>query len=72
MPPMSNDIASSRCHTFVAGIAASGTQGKRGAAPAAKIVSLDVMDDNGVARMLDIAANYRNDYLRVLRAKGLE
>src|SRR4051812_14350064 len=27
-------------------------------------------DDNGVARIRDIAANYRNDYLRVLRAKG--
>ena len=27
-------------------------------------------DDNGVARIRDVAANYRNDYLRVLRAKG--
>ena len=27
-------------------------------------------DDNGVARVRDIAANYRNDYLRLLRAKG--
>jgi serine protease AprX len=42
--------------TFVAGIAASGTQGKRGAAPAAKIVSLDVMDDQGMARTSDVIA----------------
>jgi lipopolysaccharide export system ATP-binding protein len=27
-------------------------------------------DDDGAARLRDIAANYRNDYLRVLRAKG--
>jgi lipopolysaccharide export system ATP-binding protein len=27
-------------------------------------------DDNGVARIRDVAANYRDDYLRVLRAKG--
>ena len=27
-------------------------------------------DDDGVARIRDVAANYRNDYLRVLRAKG--
>ena len=29
-------------------------------------------DDNGVARVRDIAANYRNDYLRLLRAKGVD
>jgi lipopolysaccharide export system ATP-binding protein len=29
-------------------------------------------DDNGVARIPDVAANYRNDYLRVLRAKGVD
>jgi lipopolysaccharide export system ATP-binding protein len=29
-------------------------------------------DDNGVARMRDVAANYRDDYLRVLRVKGLD
>src|SRR5687768_10528519 len=28
-------------------------------------------DDNGVALMRDVAANYRDDYLRVLRVKGL-
>ena len=27
-------------------------------------------DDNGVAQIRDVAANYRDDYLRVLRAKG--
>jgi len=27
-------------------------------------------DDTGAARIRDVAANYRNDYLRVLRAKG--
>ena len=29
-------------------------------------------DDNGVARVRDIAANYRNDYLRLLRTKGVD
>jgi lipopolysaccharide export system ATP-binding protein len=29
-------------------------------------------DENGVARIRDVAANYRNDYLRVLRAKGVD
>ena len=29
-------------------------------------------DENGVARVRDIAANYRNDYLRLLRAKGVD
>lgn len=27
-------------------------------------------DDDGIARIRDVAANYRDDYLRVLRAKG--
>ncbi|MGZ4415446.1 MAG: S8 family serine peptidase, partial [Gaiellaceae bacterium] len=42
--------------TFVAGIAASALQGKTGAAPGAKIVSLDVMDDQGMARTSDVIA----------------
>jgi serine protease AprX len=42
--------------TFVAGIAASGLLGKTGAAPAAKLVSLDVMDDHGMARTSDVIA----------------
>jgi serine protease AprX len=42
--------------TFVAGIAASGLAGKSGAAQRAKIVSLDVMDDKGMARTSDVIA----------------
>ena len=42
--------------TFVAGIAAADMQGKSGAAPGAKIVSLDVMDDHGMARTSDVIA----------------
>ena len=42
--------------TFVAGIAAGDLQGKTGAAPGAKIVSLDVMDDRGMARTSDVIA----------------
>ena len=42
--------------TFVAGIAAGSAAGYAGAAPQAKIVSLDVMDDNGMARTSDVIA----------------
>jgi serine protease AprX len=42
--------------TFVAGIAAGDLQGKTGAAPGAKIVSLDVMDDRGMAKTSDVIA----------------
>jgi serine protease AprX len=42
--------------TFVAGIAAGELQGKNGAAPGAKIVSLDVMDDQGMAKTSDVIA----------------
>jgi serine protease AprX len=42
--------------TFVAGIAAGGADGYTGAAPQAPLVSLDVMDDNGVARTSDVIA----------------
>jgi serine protease AprX len=42
--------------TFVAGIAASSLSGKTGAAPRAKIVSLDVMDDKGMAKTSDVIA----------------
>jgi serine protease AprX len=42
--------------TFVAGIAAGDLQGKSGAAPGAKIVSLDVMDDKGMAKTSDVIA----------------
>jgi serine protease AprX len=43
--------------TFVAGIAAGKlTSGRGGAAPNAKIVSIDVMDDQGMARTSDVIA----------------
>jgi serine protease AprX len=42
--------------TFVAGIAAGDGPNYAGAAPAAKLVSLDVMDDNGMARTSDVIA----------------
>jgi serine protease AprX len=42
--------------TFVAGIAAGGADGYTGATPQAPLVSLDVMDDNGVARTSDVIA----------------
>src|SRR5207237_8348288 len=42
--------------TFVAGIAAGGAAGYAGAAPNAKLVSIDVMDDNGGASTSDVIA----------------
>jgi serine protease AprX len=42
--------------TFVAGMAAGAAAGNAGAAPTAKIVSIDVMDDNGMGRTSDIIA----------------
>ena len=42
--------------TFVAGIAAGAADNYTGATPQAPIVSLDVMDDNGVARTSDVIA----------------
>ncbi|MDP9303219.1 MAG: S8 family serine peptidase [Actinomycetota bacterium] len=52
-----NSSGDGRGHgTFVAGIAASGLAGKSGAAQRAKIVSLDVMDDKGMARTSDVIA----------------
>ena len=42
--------------TFVAGIAAGASAGYAGAAPTAKIVALDVMDDTGMARTSDVIA----------------
>src|SRR5262249_12673165 len=40
--------------TFVAGIAAGRLAGKDGAAPTAKLVSIDVLDDEGMARTIDV------------------
>jgi serine protease AprX len=52
-----NSAGDGRGHgTFVAGIAAGEIAGRSGAAPTAKIVSLDVMDDNGMARTSDVIA----------------
>jgi serine protease AprX len=42
--------------TFVAGIAAGAAAGYAGAAPKAKIASLDVMNDSGVAKTSDVIA----------------
>ena len=42
--------------TFVAGIAAGHLSGKDGAAPTAKLVSIDVMDDQGMAMTSDVIA----------------
>jgi serine protease AprX len=42
--------------TFVAGIAAGGADHYTGATPQANLVSVDVMDDNGVARTSDVIA----------------
>jgi len=42
--------------TFVAGIAAGAAAGYAGAAPAAKLLSIDVMDDNGMGKTSDIIA----------------
>src|SRR6266480_5384996 len=52
-----NSAGDGRGHgTFVAGIAAGSAVGHAGAAPNAKIVSLDVMDDTGTARTSDVIA----------------
>ena len=42
--------------TFVAGIAAGSAPNQAGAAPAAKLVSVDTMDDRGMARTSDVIA----------------
>jgi serine protease AprX len=53
--------------TFVAGIAAGALVGKTGAAPAAKLVSLDVMDDKGMAKTSDVIA--ASDWILANKAK---
>src|SRR5215218_10992859 len=42
--------------TFVAGIAAGSAKDQAGAAPQTNLISLDVMDDNGMARTSDVIA----------------
>jgi serine protease AprX len=52
-----NSSGDGRGHgTFVAGIAAGSAPGMSGAAPGAPIISLDVMDDRGMARTSDVIA----------------
>ena len=52
-----NSSGDGRGHgTFVAGIAAGDISGRTGAAPGAKLVSIDVMDDQGMARTSDVIA----------------
>ncbi len=52
-----NSAGDGRGHgTFVAGIAAGGAEGYTGATPQSNLVSLDVMDDHGVARTSDVIA----------------
>ena len=52
-----NSAGDGRGHgTFVAGIAAGAADGYAGATPQANLVSVDVMDDHGVARTSDVIA----------------
>jgi serine protease AprX len=52
-----NSAGDGRGHgTFVAGIAAGGADGYAGTTPQANLVSVDVMDDSGVARTSDVIA----------------
>jgi serine protease AprX len=52
-----NSSGDGRGHgTFVAGIAAGSAPGYAGAAPQANLVSIDVMDDSGMARTSDVIA----------------
>jgi serine protease AprX len=52
-----NSSGDGRGHgTMVAGIAAGGASGHLGVAPRAKLVSIDVMDDQGMARTSDVIA----------------
>jgi serine protease AprX len=50
-----NSAGDGRGHgTFVAGIAAGSAKDQAGAAPQANLISVDVMDDNGMARTSDV------------------
>ena len=52
-----NSTGDGRGHgTFVAGIAAGGATGKTGVSPQSKVVSIDVMDDHGMAMTSDVIA----------------
>jgi serine protease AprX len=53
----SNAPGDGRGHgTLVAGIAAGNADGRAGAAPSAKLVSIDVLDDQGMAQTSDVVA----------------
>ena len=57
-----NSAGDGRGHgTFVAGIAAGSAKDQAGAAPQANLISLDVMDDSGMARTSDVIAGGRVD-----------
>jgi serine protease AprX len=52
-----NSSGDGRGHgTFVAGIAAGSAASQAGASPSANLISVDVMDDNGMARTSDVIA----------------
>ncbi len=52
-----NSAGDGRGHgTFVAGIAAGSAANQAGASPSANLISVDVMDDNGMARTSDVIA----------------
>jgi Subtilase family len=64
----SNSPGDGRGHgTFVAGIAAGSAAGYAGAAPNARILSIDVMDDSGTARTSDVIAAC--EYIRANKGK---
>lgn len=67
-----NSAGDGRGHgTFVAGIAAGNAPGMAGASPTSDIISLDVMDDSGMARTSDVIAAaewiYQNRQARNIR-----
>ena len=67
-----NSAGDGRGHgTFVAGIAAGNAPGLAGASPTSDIISLDVMDDTGMARTSDVIAAaewiYQNRQARNIR-----
>src|SRR6266511_3978142 len=67
-----NSAGDGRGHgTFVAGIAAGSGDGYAGAAPASKIVSLDVMDENGMAMTRVVVVTAVGNYGVAGQASGV-
>jgi serine protease AprX len=67
-----NSAGDGRGHgTFVAGIAAGSARDQAGAAPQANLISIDVMDDSGMARTSDVIAGaewiYQNRKLKNIK-----